>query len=138
MIVDILCFLGGAGLCLGLLLAIRPILASFFPLMLQLCASGAFMGGIWAHHASAVRWEYGSWMIAGFLIAPLSLLPVVLRLSGERVAGAARAAAGLGASPSARLRYLWAPLLRLPFVVSCAVLAVGIVACLFTPPHAHV
>ncbi|WP_336762460.1 hypothetical protein [Asaia sp. VD9] len=135
---DMLCCLGGAVLGIGLLLAIRPALATLFPLLLQLGATGIFLGGVWAHHALAARWGHGSWALAGFMMAPLCLMPVTLRLSGERVAGAKRAASGLGAGPSARLRHLWAPLLRLPVALSCVILAIGVALCFLTPPHAHV
>lgn len=136
MMVDLALLVAGAAFCLAVLALLRPIMARALPRLLVGSASGGLVGACWLSAIHAGPGHKLAIFGAGFLITPFCLLPVTRRLSG-RIDGLSRAAAGLGAGRSARIRYLWVPLLRLPIALSFLCLVFCLTLCLSLANFAH-
>lgn len=136
MMVELALLIMGAAFCLIALALLRLIMPKALPRLLVGSASGALVGACWLSVTHAGPMHKGALFGAGVLLTPFCLLPITRRLSG-RFEGLARAAAGLGAGRSARIRYLWLPLLRLPVALSGLCLTFCLALCLFLSSIAH-
>lgn len=137
MILALFLLIAGALISLGIFIALKPTLDRSLPRFLLGSASGGLIGALWLCTVPTWIGEKGTAFAAGLLIAPFCILPVVQRLSG-REEGLTRAASGLGAGRTARIRYLWVPLLRLPIALASLSFAFCVAVCLLLLRHAHV
>ncbi|WP_025885098.1 hypothetical protein [Asaia prunellae] len=136
MMIDLGLLVTGAVFCLVLLVFLRLILSEEFSKILFAGASGGLIGAFWLSNALIDPLHRMAMLMAGFLIAPFCVLPIIYRLSG-RVKGLSRSASGLGAGWSTRMRLLWLPLLRLPVALSSLSFALCLVLCLLLTGHSH-